>query len=328
MIFMKDKELNKLFRIWSSIYRIRSIEKAIAREYSKNEMRCPTHLSIGQEAVPSCIQEFIDEKDFAVSSHRGHAHYLAKGGSLKKMICEIFGKENGCANGKGGSMHLIDRSVGFAGTTAIVANSIPIGVGLAFSQKLEKKRNITIVYFGDGAVEEGAFYESVNFAIVKKLPVFFVCENNLYSVYSPLKVRQPKGRSIAKMVKNMNCNTISGDGNNPLQIYNKISKAINSLREGRGPVFAEFKTYRHLEHCGPNLDDNLNYRPIKEINYWLKNDPLVLLEKKLSLLNFSKKMIIKKNMVDKEISETFKFARKSKFPKINLKTDQVYAKKL
>lgn len=325
---MKNKLLNAMFRIWCNIYRIRSVEEAIANEYSKNEMRCPTHLSIGQEAVPSCIQEFINKNDFAVSSHRGHAHYLAKGGSLKKMICEIFGKENGCANGKGGSMHLIDRSVGFAGTTAIVANSIPIGVGLAFSQKLENTKNITVVYFGDGAVEEGAFYESVNFAVVKKLPVFFVCENNLYSVYSPLKVRQPVDRSIEKMVKNMNCDTISCDGNNPLQIYNKISSAIAKLREGKGPLFGEFRTYRHLEHCGPNLDDELNYRPMKERTYWFKKDPLILLEKKLLSSNFKKKLLIKKKIIKKELLETFRFARKSKFPKKNFKIEQIYAKKL
>jgi pyruvate dehydrogenase E1 component alpha subunit len=277
MIFTKNKKLREIFRIWKNVYRIRLVEETIANEYSKGEMRCPTHLSIGQEAVPSCIQEFINKNDNAISGHRGHAHYLAKGGNLKKMLCEIFGKENGCANGRGGSMHLIDRSVGFAGTTAIVANSIPIGVGLAFSQKLEKKKNITIIYFGDGAIEEGVFYESVNFAVLKKLPVLFVCENNFYSVYSPLSVRQPVGRSISKMVNGMNCDTISGDGNNPFQICSKVSKAIKKLRNGKGPIFAEFKTYRHREHCGPNLDDDLNYRPIKERSYLLKRDPLLLL---------------------------------------------------
>ena len=316
---MKNKDLGKIFKIWKNVYRIRSIEEAIAKEYLKYEMRCPTHLSIGQEAVPSCIQEFINKNDYAVSGHRGHAHYLAKGGNLKKMLCEIFGKENGCANGRGGSMHLIDRSVGFAGTTAIVGNSIPIGVGLAFSQKLEKNKNITIIYFGDGAVEEGVFYESVNFAVLKKLPVLFVCENNFYSVYSPLRVRQPVSRSISKMVNGMSCDTIVGDGNNPFQIYSKISKAIKKLRNGKGPIFAEFKTYRHREHCGPNLDDDLNYRPVKERNHWMKKDPLPLLEKKLNILRLSKKMTIEKNLIKKEVLDAFQFARLSKFPKKKFK---------
>lgn len=328
MIFTENKKLREIFRIWKNVYRIRLVEETIAKEYSKGEMRCPTHLSIGQEAVPSCIQEFINKNDYAISGHRGHAHYLAKGGNLKKMLCEIFGKENGCANGRGGSMHLIDRSVGFAGTTAIVGNSIPIGVGLAFSQKLEKKKNITIIYFGDGAIEEGVFYESVNFAVLKKLPVLFVCENNFYSVYSPLSVRQPAGRSISKMVNGMSCDTISGDGNNPFQICSKVSKAIKKLRNGKGPIFVEFKTYRYREHCGPNLDDDLNYRPIKERSYWFKKDPLLLLEKKLNFFKLSKKMIIEKNLVKKEVLEAFRFARLSKFPKKNLKIKEVYAKKL
>ena len=126
----------------------------------------------------------------------------------------------------------------------------------------------------------------------------------------------------------MNCDIIEGDGNNPFQIYNKISKAIKKLRNGNGPIFAEFKTYRHREHCGPNLDDDLNYRPFKERNYWIKKDPLPLLEKKLNFLRLSKKMTLEKNLIEKEIFEAFKFARLSKFPKKNLKIEEVYAKEL
>ena len=176
--------------------RIRAVEEKIAAEYNQQKMRCPTHLSIGQEAVPSAISSCINKNDFAVSTHRGHAHYLAKGGDLKAMIAEIYGKETGCSKGKGGSMHLIDTKVGFMGTSAIVGNSIPVGVGLALSSKLKKSDQICVVYLGDGAVEEGVFYESLNFAILKDLRVLFVCENNLYSVYSSLDVRQPKNRKI------------------------------------------------------------------------------------------------------------------------------------
>ena len=126
----------------------------------------------------------------------------------------------------------------------------------------------------------------------------------------------------------MNCDIIEGDGNNPFQIFNKISKTIKKLRNGNGPIFAEFKTYRHREHCGPNLDDDLNYRPFKERNYWIKKDPLPLLEKKLNLLRLSKKMTLEKNLIEKEILEAFKFARLSKFPKKNLKIEEVYAEEL
>ena len=281
---------NSLLNIWKNIFRIRYVEEKIAKEYYKGEMRCPTHLSIGQEAVPSVLDEFLKKTDLAVSGHRAHAHYLAKGGDLKKMLCEIFGKENGCAKGRGGSMHLIDRSAGFAGSTAIVANSIPVGVGIALAKKLKKQKDIVIIYFGDGAIEEGAFYESINFAILKKLPVFFVCENNFYSVYTPLKYRQPKDRKIHKMVEGLGCPVFSTDGNNPFKIYEKMSDAVKKIRLGKGPIFGEFYTYRHREHCGPNFDDDLNYRPKNDLKYWLERDPLASLEKKIKKKkkNFSK----------------------------------------
>ncbi len=319
---------NSLISIWKNIFRIRYVEEKIAKEYYKGEMRCPTHLSIGQEAVPSVLDQFIQKTDLAVSGHRAHAHYLAKGGDLKKMLCEIFGKENGCAKGRGGSMHLIDRSVGFAGSTAIVANSIPIGVGIALAKKLKKKKDIVIIYFGDGAIEEGAFYESINFAILKKLPVFFICENNFYSVYTPLKYRQPKDRKIHKMVKGLGCPVFSTDGNDPFKIYEKISAAVKKIRSGKGPIFGEFYTYRHREHCGPNFDDNLNYRPKNDLKYWLEKDPLISLEKKIK----KKKMIFlnmknEKQKIINEVNEAFKFARKSKYPSYKITTRDIYAKK-
>ena len=162
--------MNKIL-FFKKMLRIRKIEEEIAKRYSENQMRCPTHLSIGQEAVPVVASYFLDCRDLAVSTHRGHAHYLAKGSDLKKMIAEIYGKKTGCSGGKGGSMHLIDLDSGFMGTSAIVGNSIPLGVGLGFSQHLKKTKNITCIYFGDGAIEEGSFYEAVNIASLKNLHV-------------------------------------------------------------------------------------------------------------------------------------------------------------
>ena len=304
---------NSLLNIWKNIFRIRYVEEKIAKEYYKGEMRCPTHLSIGQEAVPSVLDEFLKKTDLAVSGHRAHAHYLAKGGDLKKMLCEIFGKENGCAKGRGGSMHLIDRSAGFAGSTAIVANSIPVGVGIALAKKLKKQKDIVIIYFGDGAIEEGAFYESINFAILKKLPVFFVCENNFYSVYTPLKYRQPKDRKIHKMVEGLGCPVFSTDGNNPFKIYEKMSDAVKKIRLGKGPIFGEFYTYRHREHCGPNFDNDIGYRDESEFLDWKKRDPLLNIKK-----IFSKQdLIILENNIKQEIHEAFDFAGKSEYPKFS-----------
>jgi pyruvate dehydrogenase E1 component alpha subunit len=158
MTIMNTKEKLKLY--WQ-MHRIRAVEEEIALRYPLGKMRCPVHLSIGQEVIPSIFAEAISTTDFAVSTHRGHAHYLAKGGDLKAMVAEIYGKASGCAKGKGGSMHLIDLSVNFMGTSAIVGNSIPVGVGLALSAQLKGTDQISSVFLGDGAIEEGVFYESI-----------------------------------------------------------------------------------------------------------------------------------------------------------------------
>ena len=302
--------------LYKKCFLIRTVEEKISTEYLKQEMRCPVHLSIGQELVPSILSLFLKKKDKAISTHRCHAHYLAKGGSLKKMIAELHGKKTGCANGKGGSMHLIDKKVGFVGTSAIVAHNIPVGVGLALSIKNKNKKEVVVVYLGDGAIEEGVFYESVNFAIIKKLPVLFVCENNFYSVYSALNVRQPHNRKNFKMVEHLGIKTIGGDGYNIEKTYENLKEAINYVKQGSGPIFTEFTTYRFLEHCGPNNDDNLDYRNKKEISNWSSKDPLYFLKRKIlnqQIINKEKLFKIEKN-INKNISSAFKFAKASKFP--------------
>ena len=292
---------------------IRKTEEEISKRYHLGKMRCPTHLSIGQEAVPAAFSQLVKKGDFTVSSHRGHAHYLAKGGNINSMIAEIYGKETGCSKGKGGSMHLIDLSVNFMGTSAIVGNSIPIGVGLGLSSKIKNEKKISFIFFGDGAIEEGVFYESLNFAIIKKLPVVFICENNFYSVYSPLSVRQPKSRSISKMVKSIGCNTYKCDGNDVVKSFRVMKKAIDQVKKGKGPCFLEFFTYRWLEHCGPNFDNNLGYRSKNEFNKWKKKDPI---NKLLQKMKKDQLKINKINLsIEKKIQKAFEFAEKSKFPK-------------
>ena len=167
-----NKIRNNSLELFKSMLRIRMVEESIAEKYSEGKMRCPTHLSIGQEAIATGVCSALEKKDLVLSTHRAHAHYLAKGGSLKSMIAEIYGKVTGCSMGMGGSMHLIDKRAGFMGSTAIVGNTIPVAVGLALSIKLKRRKNISCVFFGDGAVEEGVFYEAVNFAIVKNFPFF------------------------------------------------------------------------------------------------------------------------------------------------------------
>lgn len=290
-------------------------------------MRCPVHLSIGQESIPAIFSQIIQSTDFAVSTHRGHAHYLAKGGNLNAMIAEIYGKSTGCSKGKGGSMHLIDLRVNFMGTSAIVGNSIPIGVGLALSAQLKKTEQISCVFLGDGAIEEGVFYESVNFAIVRKLPVLFICENNLYSVYSPLSVRQPKGRIIAKMVEAMGVEVAVGDGHNITSSLEAMKNAVDRVRTTRAPFFLEFSTYRWREHCGHGFDNEIGYRTQEEFLEWQAKDPLNHLERYLqrSTINVVSSLEEIKSEINLEVKKAFEFAESSPFPAQSDAYEGIYA---
>ncbi|MCB6182233.1 thiamine pyrophosphate-dependent dehydrogenase E1 component subunit alpha [Leeia sp. TBRC 13508] len=256
---------------------IRLLEQRIAKKYPEQKMRCPVHLSIGQEAAAVGICSALEVTDQAVSTHRSHAHYLAKGGDPRAFIAELFGKVTGCAKGRGGSMHLIDRSVGFLASTAIVGNSIPVGVGMALSQSMQPSNTaLTTVFLGDGALEEGVFYEAANFALVRNLPVLFACENNLYSVYAGLEKRQPVGRTIQQLVEGIGLTYMYADGNNVTEVSSIAAKAVAHIRAGNGPVFIEMPTYRWLEHCGPFDDDHLGYRPKGELADWMQKDPITL----------------------------------------------------
>lgn len=326
MVYTLKKNKKLILKLYYSMLRVRMIEEEIAREYTNWEIRCPVHLSIGQEAISAPLKYIFNNKDEVVSGHRAHAHYLCKGGNLKSMIAEIYGKKNGCSGGRGGSMHLTDLKSGFVLSTAIVANTIPIGVGLALAKRIKKRKGSVIIFFGDGAVEEGVFYESVNFAIIKKLRVIFVCENNNYSVYTNLATRQPISRLIYKMVEKMNIKSIHADGNNLFEVFNTFQKAKKFITDNQKPVFLEFKTFRQVEHCGPFKDDNLGYRSKKELEFWKTNDPLKNFEKynKKIITSLKKNKLIKK--INKEVKSAFLHAKKSKFPNPDSALDKVYAK--
>ncbi len=321
------KKSNKiLVSLYKKLLLIRRVEENIAEKYKEREMRCPVHLSIGQEAVAVGICADLKKTDLVYSTHRCHAHYLAKGGSLKRMIAEIYGKETGCTGGRGGSMHLIDLDAGFGGATPIVGNSIPIAVGTAFANKLKNNHNITVVFLGDGTVEEGVFHESLNFAALKKLSILFVCENNLFSVYTHLSERQTK-HPIYKLAQGHGVEASQHDGNNLSEIYKVSSNAIKKLRSGNGPVFLEFLTYRHREHCGPNFDDNLGYRDERLVRAWKKKDPIDNFEKHiLATKAVSQKVLdVIKKATEDEIREAFDFAKSSNFPKHEELYERIYS---
>jgi len=244
--------------LYSEAYRIRTVQRFIADNYRFQKMRCPIHLSIGQEFPAVAIAGALTDDDYMVSTHRGHAHYLAKGGSLDKLIAELYGKSTGCSGGHGGSMHLCDRSVNFIGSTSIVGGTIPIGVGAALSAKLDNNNRVSVVCFGDAAVEEGILHESMNYASVHKLPVIFFCENNRYSCYTHIDKRQPRIRMFRIAVAhNMNETSIQAKYE-ITTMANKLKKVVDHVRRTSMPHFVSIKTELLSEHCGPEYKIGLS----------------------------------------------------------------------
>lgn len=315
------------FSYYRQLLRIRLVEERIVELYPEQEMRCPVHLSIGQEAVAVGVCTELSPRDWVLSGHRNHSHYLAKGGDIKRMFAEIYGKETGCSGGKGGSMHLTDLQAGFLGATPIVGSTIPIAVGAALSASMRNEERIVAVFFGDGATETGVFHESVNIAVVKKLPVLFVCENNLYSVYSPLEVRQPRGLTIASLAAAHGLRVERENGNDVELVSHISADAVQYLRGGRGPVFLEFLTYRWREHCGPNYDNDIGYRTAEEFEEWQAQDPVAKCKKRLLENGAVDQAVIAQagKEIRAEIEEAVAFAKSSAFPPSGNASEGVYA---
>ena len=307
---------NKLIKDqFFQMLRIRKVELKISELYPEEEMRCPVHLSVGQEAVAVGVCSALQKKDIALSAHRSHAHYLAKGGDLKSMLAELYGKKTGCAEGKGGSMHLIDLEAGLIAAVPIVGSTIPIAVGSAWGNMMQDKSVTTAVFFGEGAAETGVFHESLGFASLHNMPMIFVCENNLYSVYSSLEVRQSNKRNNIKIAEGHGIVSLKGEGNDVSSVYGVIKESISIIKKQKGPVYVEFDTYRWLEHCGPNDDDHLRYRKDKEVKKWKINCPIektkdYLLNNKLA---DEKEIQTVSQELDDEIEEAFEFAKTSPF---------------
>ena len=303
-------------RLLFEMQRIRTIEETIAERYLDQEMRCPVHLSIGQEAVAVGVCAGLEPEDYVMSTHRGHAHYLAKGGDLNGMLAEIYGKATGCASGRGGSMHLVDLAVNMLGSTPMVGGSLPVAVGAAFGSWQKGERRVTAVFFGEAATEEGVFSESLNFAVLKKLPVLFVCENNLYSVYSPLSVRQPAERDRVGLAKAHGMPGDRSDGNDVEAVYRLTCDAVRWIRGGLGPFYVEFDTYRWREHCGPNYDNHIGYRTEAEFLAWRERCPVETY--RLRLLRAGEtsepEIVQMKGAISREIENAFAYAKASPFP--------------
>jgi TPP-dependent pyruvate/acetoin dehydrogenase alpha subunit len=304
---MRDSHTTESF-YWS-MYRIRRVEEEIARIYPTDKIKSPVHLSIGQEFISVGVCEALNSDDVVFGTYRGHAMYLAKGGDLKKMIAELYGKATGCARGKGGSMHLICKEKGVMGTSAIVGTTIPVSVGYALGQQYRNSDTVTVSFFGDGAVDEGAFHESLNFAALKRIPVLFVCENNFYAIHSHHLSRRVSD-NICERVRTYGMPAERIEDGDVFAIYERVVARLERIRRGAGPAFLECLTCRWKEHVGPNEDFQLGYRSREEVDGWIESDPL----KKLKSMLPPKVHRAIESKVEQEIEEAFRFAEESPFP--------------
>ena len=296
-------------KFYESLYRIRRVEEEIIQIYPTDKIKSPVHLSIGQEFVSVGVCEALKAGDAVFGTYRSHAMYLAKGGGLKEMISELYGKISGCSQGKGGSMHLIDKDSGVIGSSAIVGTMIPIAVGYAHALKYKKSNSIAVVFFGDGAVDEGAFHESLNFAALKKLPVLFVCENNLYAIHSH-HLKRHHSDNIYIRAKSYGMPSERIQDGDIFKIYKTAMKYAAGIRQGKGPAFLECFTCRWKEHVGPGDDFYLGYRLKSEVLRWKKNDQL---KKIKSYLRPDTAEAIELK-VERQIKGAFSFAEHSPFP--------------
>jgi TPP-dependent pyruvate/acetoin dehydrogenase alpha subunit len=323
--FAKQYSKDFLLGLFYKMYRIRLIEEAVAANYHKDEMKTPIHLAIGQEAavVGSCA--VIENKDLVYCSHRTHGVYLAKGGDINAMFAEFYCRLDGCTGSRGGSMHLMDKKVGMAGSSAIVGGAVPIATGFALSAKMQQKDSATIVYLGDASVEEGSVWESINFAVLKKLPIIYFCENNFYSVCSPIHYRQPEHVPIYKKAEGFGLKSERIDGNNVLAVYEASQRALQHIKEGEGPVFIEAVTYRWYGHHGNHVD--FGYRTEEELAEWKKVDPVSML-KNVLVEDFKIETAVFDNYqqeIMQEIQNAFEFATNSPPPRAEHLMQYVYS---
>lgn len=265
---------NNALDILKTMMLIRGVEQKIAELVKNKAVLCPCHLGIGQEAIAVGVVQCLNKTDRVFGTHRSHAHYLALGGDVYSLIAEVFGYVTGCAGGAGGSMHLIDQKNGFFGSVPIVAATISLAAGAALASKLKGEDSIGVCFFGDGATEEGVFHETMNLAAIQKLPVMFVCENNLYSSHLDIKQRQPND-SVARYAKAHCIDFEVVDGNDIFAVENATKNLVDNIRKGGGPGFLEAVTYRWLGHVGGNEDIDVGVRrSAEDLNKWKKRDPI------------------------------------------------------
>lgn len=322
----QSKELNK--KLYYMMKRIRLCEESLIEPIIKKKILCPVHLYSGEEAIATGVCAALEKEDYIFGNHRSHGHYLAKGGNMSEMVAEIYCRETGCSHGRGGSMHLIDPENGVMGVVPIVAGTIPLATGAALALKIRNEKRIVVSFFGDGASGEGGLYEALNFASLHKLPIIFICENNQYSTHLPLKeIRVSK--KISEIAEPFRIENYSADGNDVLGVYKLTKKAIRKCREGKGPVFIEFITFRFRGHVGPNdiiQGTQKDIRPKELIDSWKLNDPIIRFKRYLIGNEILSENEIRKidELCQEEVSEANKFALGSHTPNVKELGKYVY----
>ena len=320
----KKYSTRELRNLYYQMVKIRIAEEQIAELLNNSEINCPTHLYTGQEAIAVGFCFPLRSTDYVFGNHRSHGHYLAKGGNLKAMMAELFGKETGCSHGRGGSMHIIDKQAGVLGTVPIVAGTIPLAVGTGLSAKLQSQSNVSVAFFGDGAVEEGTFHESMNFASLMKLPTIFVCENNFYSSHLNLLERRAKDNIIES-------STLHGmpghivDGNNVFDVLEATKTAVRRARRGGGPSFIECRTYRWHGHVGPSWDMDVGVKRKSELEVWRKKDPLLIVKRALLSQGLTETAFDSINQTaEAEVASAIAFAKTEPLPPKEQLLDNVF----
>ncbi|MFH1657157.1 MAG: thiamine pyrophosphate-dependent dehydrogenase E1 component subunit alpha [bacterium] len=285
-----------LENFYRKMVEIRFCEESFVEPILSGEIKCPVHLCTGQEATAVGVCSALEKSDYVFGNHRSHGHYLAMGGAVKSLVAEVYTKLSGCSKGRGGSMHITAKEQGFVGSVPIVAGTISLAMGAALAIKIRKESKVAVSFFGDGATGEGTLYESLNFAALKKLPIIFVCENNLYSTHLSVKDCRPD-QPIFKIARPFGIATSQVDGNDVIAVFQEAKKAVELCRQGAGPFFLECLTYRMRGHVGPG--DNIqgtqtDIRPESEIKEWKKKDPI----KRLEILLIKDNILTEKELED------------------------------
>ncbi|MBI1776490.1 MAG: thiamine pyrophosphate-dependent dehydrogenase E1 component subunit alpha [Proteobacteria bacterium] len=318
---LSDLSKADLTRIYRSLRLIRRAEEEVARIYPTDKIKSPVHLSIGQESVAVGVCDALRADDAVSGTYRGHATYLAKGGNLKGMFAELYGKATGCARGKGGSMHLVDMAANVLGTSAVVGTTVPIAMGYALAYKRRGKGQVVAAFFGDGATEEGVFYESLNFASLHRLPMLFVCENNFYAIHTPQSKRWATDR-LCERVETFGIPAHKIADGDVFAIRSATAEAVAAMRSGAsGPVFIEAHVYRWKEHVGPGEDYHIGYRGKDELERWRSTDQV---ESAGRALDATARAAVDRE-VETLVAEAIRFAEESPFPEPRELMEQVYA---